>query len=159
MKYTLVILIYFYATPLFAQVDETQHILFKEIKTKYQVDISNNCDTFKVYFNDTETASRVSFLNKDFSTTLFSNNSSVEYWFCNANDIDNKRMHLGIISIVFKSEKEREAVLKKIISVGRTNFKTKLLTKFKVKYSKRELVIFFTETVRNKSTSAFWEKM
>lgn len=159
MKYLFIILSFSIPTSLSAQVDIKQHVLYEEIKTKYQSDVSNNCDTFKTHFNDEEAKGRVSFLNNDFSTTLFSKNSSVAYWCCNTIDKENKRMHIGVISILFNSEKERKAAIEKIESAKRANFKVKLLTRFKVKASKRELLIIFTETVRNKSTVIFWEKI
>jgi hypothetical protein len=159
MKYLFIILGLFIAASLFAQVDVKQHVLYEEIKTKYQSDVSNKCDTFKANVNDEEAKGRVDFLNKDFSTRAFSKNNSVAYWYCNTSDSENKRMHIGMISILFNSEKETVAALKKIESAKRTNFKVKLLTKFKVKASKKELLIIFTETVRNKSTAVFWERI
>jgi hypothetical protein len=159
MKYLLIILSFSITSLIYAQGDTKQHILFKEIKEKYETEITNQCDTFKSHFNDKEAIGRINFLNKDFSTTLFSKYSSVGYWYCNANDSENKRMNIGIISILFKNEKDREVVEKKIKSVKRRNFKVKLLTRFKLNASKCELLIIFSETVRNKSTATFLEKL
>jgi hypothetical protein len=64
---------------------------------------------------------------------------------------------MGIISILFKSEKEREATVRKIKSAKRTNFKVKLLTRFKLSAAKCELLIIFSETARNKTISTFME--
>lgn len=159
MKYLFIILSFSITSSIYAQGDTKQHVLFKEIKEKYEAEITNQCDTFKSHFNDKEAIGRINFLNKDFSTTLFSKYSSVGYWYCNANDSENKRMNIGIISILFKSEKDREVVEKKIKSAKRENFKVKLLTRFKLNASKCELLIIFSETVRNKSTATFLEKL
>ena len=159
MRYLFIILSLLIATSLSAQDNVKRHVLYEEIKARYQSDVSNKCDTFKALIDDEEAKGRVDFLNKDFSTRTFSKNSSLAYWHCNTIDSENKRMHIGVISILFNSEKEKEAAFKKIKSANRTNFKVKLLTKFKVKESKKELVIIFTETVRNKSTAVFWKKI
>src|SRR5690606_17034072 len=120
-----------------AQVDVKRHVLYEEVRAKYQSDVSNKCDTFNGHVNDGDAKGRIDFLNKDFSTKIFSKNSSVAYWYCNTIDSENNRMHIGVISLLFSSDKERNAALKKIKSVKRTNFKVKLLTKFKVKVSKK----------------------
>jgi len=159
MKYLFIILSFSITSLIYAQGDTKQHVLFEEFKEKYETEITNQCDTFKSHFNDKVSIGRIDFLNKDFSTTLFSKYSSVGYWYCNANDSENRRMHIGIISILFKNIKDREVVEKKIKSAKRKNFRVKLLTNFELNASKCELLIVFSETVRNKSTAAFFEKL
>lgn len=143
----------------YEQVDTDQHLLFKKFTEKYKTEITNQCDTFQTHFNDKEAIDKINYLNKDFSTSLFSKFRSVGYWFCNANDNESKRMNIGIISILFKNEKDREIIENKIRSTKRTNFKVKLLTRFKLKASKCELLIIYSETVRNKSTATFLREL
>lgn len=134
------------------------HVLFEDVKTNFQANITHQCDAIKTHFNDRETKERVDFLNRQFSTTAFSRNSSVAYWYCNTYDNDNKRLHFEIVSIVFKTGKERDAALAQTNKEGRTIFKLKLLTRFKVKSLKNELLIAYTET-QNKRLAPFWEQL
>jgi hypothetical protein len=134
------------------------HVLFEDVKAKLQSEVTHQADTVKTHFNDRETKQRIAFLNRQFSTTTFSKNSSVAYWYCNAYDNDNKRLHFEIVSMVFKTNKERDAALAQINKKGREIFKLKVLTRFKVKTSQNELLIAYTET-QNKRLAPFWEKL
>ena len=159
MKNLSTILFFFITTLLSAQDNAKQHDLLEEVKGIYLSDRPNQCDTFKGHFDDNEAKDEITFLNKDFSTTLFSNACSVGYWSCSALDETKNRMHIGFISLLFTSAKEKDAALKKINAAKRTNFKVEKLTIFKLKSSEKELLFIYTETMRNKSTSIFWEKI
>jgi hypothetical protein len=137
----------------------TTHTLLEDIKAKFQTEVTHQCDTNKTHLNDKLANGRISFLNKDFSTTLFSKNSSVAYWYCNAYDNDNKRTHFEMVSIIFKTDKERDAALERINSTERDNFKLKLLTRFKVKTFENGLLIVYTEINGNKVLEPFWDQL
>ena len=62
MKYLFLILSFFITIFLYAQADIMQHVLFEEIKAKYEADVTNQCDTVKAHFNDKEAIGRISFL-------------------------------------------------------------------------------------------------
>lgn len=143
----------------YENVEINQHLLFNEFTQKYKSEITNQCDTVQAHFNDKEAIDKINYLNKDFSTSLFSKYRSVGYWFCNAIDNENKRMNIGIISILFKNETDREIIENKIRSTKRNNFKVKLLTRFQLKASNCELLIIYSETVRNKSTATFFRNL
>lgn len=157
MKYIFILSSFFISTTLLSQIKNDRHILYEDLKTKYQAATESRCDTFRTHVNDESTREKIRFLNKDFSTTAFSRSTSSAYWHFIANDTENQRMHIGMVSILFNNEKEKKVAIEKIESSKRTNFKVKLLTKFKVRESKNELLIIFTETVHNKSTSDFWK--
>jgi hypothetical protein len=138
---------------------DRRHVWFEDVKTKFQSKVTNQCDTIRTHLNDNATRERIAFLNKDFSTDLFSRNNSVAYWYCNAYDNNNKRIHFEIVSMLFKTEKDRDAALQKIKSTGRTNLKVKLLTMFKVKTFDKELIIAYSETSKHKVLAPFWDKL
>jgi hypothetical protein len=138
---------------------DRRHVLFEDVKIKFQSKVTNQCDTIKTHLNDSATKARIAFLNKDLSTDLFSRNNSVTYWYCNSYDNDNKRIHFEIVSILFKTDKDRDAALQKINSSGRTNLRLKLLTMFKVKTFGKELIIAYSETSKNKVLAPFWDKL
>jgi hypothetical protein len=133
------------------------HVLFGETRTKFQNEITSACDTIDTHLNDRLTDKRIAFFNKDFSTTLFSNKSSVAYWYCNTYDNENQRVHFEIVSIIFRTDKERDAALEKINAAGRTNLKVKVLTMFKVKTFENGLLIAYSETTRHKELTPFWD--
>lgn len=159
MKLLFTILGFLISSLIYAQGDANQHVLFDKVKEKYSTEVSNQCDTSKAHMNDKVATGRIDFLNNDFSTTLFSRYRSVKYWYCNAHDNENKRMHFGLISILFENEADRVLVEKKIKSAERRNFRLKLLTRFALNASKFELLITLSETVRHPSTAAFFEKL
>jgi hypothetical protein len=138
---------------------DRRHVLFEDVKINFQTKVTNQCDTIKTHVNDNETKKRIAFLNKDFSTDLFSRNNSVAYWYCNTYDNDNKRIHFEIVSILFKTDKDREAALARINSAGRTNLKVKVLTRFKVKTFDKELIIAYSETTKHKVLIPFWDNL
>lgn len=156
MKYLLILVAFFIKNFAYAQVDSNPHVLFEKIKHMYQAEVAS-CDSFVPHINDKEAKGRIDFLNKDFSTTVFNKFNSVSYWSCSSIDSNKRKMHIGLISILFKNEAEREAAERKIKAAGRPNFKVKLLTRFKLNVSKNELLIIYSET-RNKTTSEFMEK-
>lgn len=141
------------------QEPDRRHVLFEDVKTKFQSNVTNQCDTIKTHLNDNATKERIAFLNKDFSTDLFSKNNSVAYWYCNTYDSDNKMIHFEIVSILFKTDKDRDAALKKIKSAGRTSLIIKVLTRFKVKTFEKELIIAYSETSKHKVLAPFWDKL
>lgn len=137
-------------------VPDNQHVLFEDIKAKFQNEVTHQCDSIRTHFNDQQTKGRIAFLNKDFSTNLFSKNSSVAYWYCRDFN-DYKKPHFEIVSILFKTDKDRDAALAKINASGRTNFIVKVLTTFKVKTFEHGLLIAYSETATSEMLKPFWD--
>lgn len=137
---------------------DNQHVLFEDIKAKFQNEVTHACDSIKTHFNDQQTKGRIAFLNKDFSTTLFSKNSSVAYWCCwDYNDY--RKPHFEIVSIIFKTDKDRDAALAKINASGRTGFIVKMPTRFKVKTFEHGLLIAHSETSTSEVMKPFLDKL
>lgn len=140
-------------------VPDNQHALLEDIKAKFQTEVSHLADTVKTHFNDRQTKSRVAFFNKDFSTTLFSKSSSVAYWYCFGRDAEGKMLQFEMVSMLFKSDKERDAALARINAAGRTNLMVKVLTRFKVKTFDKGLLIAYSASTLRKDVKPFWDNL
>lgn len=140
-------------------VPDHQHTLLEDIKAKFQTEVSHLADTVKTHFNDKQTKNRIAFLNKDFSTALFSKSSSVAYWYCFTRDAESKLLQFEMVSMLFKTDKERDAALDRINASGRTNLKVKVLTRFKVKTFEKGLLIAYSESTLREDLKPFWDKL
>lgn len=137
----------------------TDSLLLTKMILRFGNEVTNLCDTFQIHMYDKTSKKMLEFLSHDFKTDLFNNAKEFRYWYCNANDAESKRMHFGIVSVVFENENDMVALTKKIKSLQRTNFKVKVLTSFKVLKNKKELLILFSETVRQKKVNAFFKSL
>ncbi|HEY9044503.1 MAG TPA: hypothetical protein VIN08_01345 [Ohtaekwangia sp.] len=117
--------------------------LLDSVLSKFQSIASQIKDTAYVD-NKISVKERIAFLNKDFNTSNFSKACEIR---CTDFFLKNT-LHLGIIDIAL-GEIDKDRCVEVIKNVKRQNFKTKVLTRFKIIEKPNELVIMYSETPFN----------
>ncbi len=118
--------------------------LLDSIITQVKKNSVPQISTTQIQSNHVGVKDRIEFLNTDFATKAFSKACEVKCTDFRVGD----EFHLGIIDIGIQTN-DKNKCLNIIKKSQRRNFKTKVLTRFKVIDKKDELVIIYSETFRN----------
>lgn len=138
MRYLLLLLL----TTTLAFAPAASHDLFDQIYTGLP---GSTCQDAKIHEDDKATAKRVVFLNREFRTGYFSAATSVKYMEC-----EDRRFHLGIVSLTFKNEQDFDYAMLAITSSNRNGFRLPTPTRFAPKRLGNELVIVYSETFNDR---------
>jgi hypothetical protein len=115
-----------------------RHLLFDQLQQRLP---GNLCEDTKIYENDKRTKGRITFLNREFRTQYFAAATSVRYFEC-----EDRRFHLGMISMEFKNQQDAELAFAAITSTSRTSFRLPTPNRFAPKRLGNEIVILYSET-------------
>jgi hypothetical protein len=115
--------------------------LLDSIVTQLKSNSTQLTDNTYIRNNPVDVKERIDFLNSDFGTKSFARACEVR---CADFTVENK-FHFGIIDMGIQAN-DKNKCLQAIKSSLRYNFKTKVLTKFKVIERMNELVIIYSET-------------
>ena len=112
----------------------------------------------QVHRNDEFAEDLIKFLNRDFETHGFDKRTEI---ICAdiLYTVDGNKEHFGFAVVTFPDQEDAKRAFKAVKSVGRENFKVKVLTVFRVFQVNRHFVILYSESPLSQHTTNIFDNL